>query len=200
MKFCVGLTGGIGSGKSTVAKLFAQHGAGIIDTDVISHHLTQPGGDAMKAIQDIFGENYITAEGALDRAKMRSFIFHDTHAKQRLEQLLHPLILSQVCTLLQQPQTNPYILLTVPLLPDAPEFIQLVNRILVVDCSEQGQIERVMKRSNMTLSEVRSIIAQQTPREERLQIADDVIHNDGDISSLAGQVRILHEQYSQSGN
>lgn len=198
MSLCVGLTGGIGCGKSTVATLFAQHGAAIIDTDEIAHRLTQPGGSAIKAICDTFGEAYIDSSGAMDRVRMRSLIFSDSDAKQRLEQLLHPMILSQVRFQLQQHQSSPYILLIVPLLPDAPDFRLLVQRVLVIDCSEQTQITRVMKRSGMGMPEVSTIISQQTPRIERLQIADDVICNDGEIRNLVEQVEVLHKQYSQS--
>ena len=200
MILCVGLTGGIGCGKSTVADLFAKHGAGIIDTDAIAHHLTQSGGDAVTAIRDTFGSVYITDEGALDRAKMRSLVFSDIAAKQRLELILHPLILEQTKTELQQLQTRSYIIAVVPLLPESPAFRQLVRRILVVDCAENIQIERVTRRNGMTAPEVRAIIAQQTPRTERLRLADDVIHNDGGLENLAGQVALLHERYSGAQN
>lgn len=200
MSLCVGLTGGIGCGKSTVAKLFAQYGAAVIDTDEIAHRLTQPGGIAIKAIADAFGEGYIAADGALDRARMRGLIFSDPHAKQRLEQLLHPLILAEVRLLLAHPQSSPYTILSVPLLPDAPEFRRLVQRVLVIDCNEQNQVTRVMGRSDMGMQEVRAIISQQTPRAERLKIADDVIHNDSEIRNLTDQVYVLHQQYTQFGN
>lgn len=202
MSLCVGLTGGIGCGKSTVAELFAQHGACIIDTDAISHQLTRQRGGAIKAIRDTFGGAYITSDGALDRVKMRNLIFSDPNAKLRLEQLLHPLILRQAQTLLQQQLSCPYTVLIVPLLPVTPDFRKLVQRVLVVDCDEQNQIERVTKRSGMNISEVRIIISQQTPRMDRLQMADDVIHNDGDVLSLHDQVDILHNQYAhlQNGN
>ncbi|HEY0666129.1 MAG TPA: dephospho-CoA kinase [Gallionella sp.] len=200
MSLCVGLTGGIGCGKSTVARLFAQHGAAIIDTDEIAHRLTQPDGIAISTIRDAFGADYITAEGALDRARMRSLIFSDTQAKRRLELLLHPLILAQVRLQLHQHHACPYVILIVPLLPDAPEFRLLVERVLMIDCNEDNQVTRVMRRSGMSSQEVRTIIALQTPRDERLKMADDVIHNDGEMRELIEQVRVLHEQYSQSGN
>jgi dephospho-CoA kinase len=195
MSICIGLTGGIGSGKSTVADLFAKHGAGIIDTDAIARRLTQAGGEAIAAIRAAFGEDYITDDGALNRAKMRGLIFSDAAAKQRLELILHPLILEQAKVQLRQLQAKPYIILVVPLLAESPAFRQLAQRILVVDCDENTQVARVTGRSRMGEAEVRSIIAQQTPRAERLQLADDVIHNDAGLGSLVEQVAVLHGHY-----
>ena len=195
MSLIVGLTGGIGSGKSIVAGLFEKHGAGIIDTDVIARRLTLADGAAMAAIRSAFGDNYIADDGALDREKMRGLIFSDAAAKQRLEKILHPLILEQAKAQLQRLQAKPYIILVVPLLPESPAFRQLVQRVLVVDCGEGIQIARVITRSRITDAEVRAIIAQQTPRDERLRLADDVIHNEGGMENLAEQVAILHERY-----
>ncbi|MGA7750633.1 MAG: dephospho-CoA kinase [Gallionella sp.] len=196
MTLCVGLTGGIGCGKSTVTALFAQHGAGVIDTDMIAHSLTQAGGAAITAIRAAFDKDYITADGALDRAKMRNLIFSDAVARQRLEKILHPLILEQAKMQLHQMQNKPYIIIVVPLLPESPAFRQLVERVLVVDCDEITQVERVIRRSRMTAPEVRAIIAQQSSRDTRLQLADDVIHNDAGLDNLAEQVAVLHEHYS----
>jgi dephospho-CoA kinase len=196
MVFCVGLTGGIGCGKSTVAELFAGHGAGIIDTDAISRQLAQSGGEAIEAIRQSFGDEYITADGSLDRAKMRGLVFADAGAKQRLERILHPLILEQARLQLERLQDSPYVIIVVPLLPESPAFRQLTRRILVVDCGESTQIERVARRSGMSKTEVRAIIAQQTPRDQRLRIADDVILNEAGLDSLAEQVAVLHRNYS----
>ncbi len=162
---------------------------------MISHRLTQTGGAAMPAISKAFGKDYITADGALDREKMRGLIFSDLAAKQRLEMILHPLILEQAKAQLQAMQDAPYIIIVVPLLPESASFRQLVQRVLVVDCDENTQIARVVRRSGMTVPEVHAIIAQQTPRTERLQLADDVIHNDADLPRLAEQVAMLHGQY-----
>jgi dephospho-CoA kinase len=200
MTLCVGLTGGIGCGKSTVAELFAEHGAGIIDTDAISRNLTQSGGAAIEAIRAAFGNDYIMDDGAMNRAKMRALIFSDRTAKQRLELILHPLILERAKQQLRHLQTKPYIVIAVPLLPDSPSFRQLVNRVLVVDCDENTQLARVTGRSRMDEAEVRDIIARQTPRAERLQLADDVIHNDAGLDSLAKQVADLHVLYSSIQN
>lgn len=196
MTLSIGLTGGIGCGKSTVADLFAKHGAGIIDTDAISHHLTQRSGDAIAAIRDAFGKDYITDDGALDRAKMRVLIFTDAAAKQRLEQILHPLILEQAEAQLRQLQSKPYTVIVVPLLTDSQAFRKLIQHVLVVDCDEATQISRVTGRGRMTVPEVRAIIAQQAPRTEYLQLADDVIHNDAGLDNLAEQVAVLHQRYS----
>jgi dephospho-CoA kinase len=195
MTLCVGLTGGIGCGKSTVADLLEKHGAGIVDTDVIAHRLTQAGGVAIPAIRSAFGSAYIHDDGALNRVKMRRLIFSDATAKLRLEMLLHPLILEQAKLQLQQLQTKPYTIIVVPLLAESPASQQLVQRILVVDCTEETQAARVIARSRMSEAEVRTVIAQQTPRAERLKLADDVIHNDSDTDSLTEQVAALHKRY-----
>jgi dephospho-CoA kinase len=200
MTLCIGLTGGIGSGKSTVAGLFAEHGAGIIDTDAIAHRLTQSRGNAIAAISAAFGKDYIMDDGALNRVKMRGLIFSDAAAKQQLERILHPLIFEQARQQLRLLQTTPYIVAVVPLLAESPAFRQLVQRVLVVDCDENTQIARVIARNRMSEAEVRGIIAQQTPRAERLQLADDVIHNDAGLDNLAEQVAILHERYSSMQN
>ncbi len=195
MTLCVGLTGGIGCGKSTVADLFAKLGAGIIDTDEISHRLTQAEGAAIPAIRAAFGDEYIKDDGALDRDKMRGLVFSDTAAKKRLELILHPLILEQAKIQLQQLKANPYVIVVVPLLTVSPEFQRLAKRILVVDCTEDSQVDRVVERSRMNEAEVRAVITRQTPRAERLRLADDVIHNDAGMDSLAAQVAALHERY-----
>lgn len=196
MSLIVGLTGGIGSGKSTVAGVFAKLGAGIVDTDVIAHRLTQAQGVAISEIRSAFGNEYIRDDGALHRDKMRGLIFSDAAAKQRLELILHPLILEQAKIQLQQLHSEPYNIVIVPLLPESIAFQQLVQRILVVDCAEDTQLARVVGRSQMSAAQVRSIIAQQTPRVERLKLADDVIDNDADMDRLNAQVTTLHQRYA----
>ena len=196
MSLIIGLTGGIGSGKSTVAALFAEYGAGIIDTDAIARDLTHAGGEAIAAIRTAFGDEYLTDDSALNRVKMRGLIFSDAIAKQRLEQILHPLIREHAKVLLRQLQDMPYIILVVPLLPESPMFRQLAQRVLVVDCDENTQIARVTGRSHISEAEVRAIIVRQTPRADRLLLADDVIRNDAGLDKLAEQVGILHRRYS----
>ncbi len=194
-RLCVGLTGGIGSGKSTVSKLFSNLGAYIIDTDEIAHQLTQADGGAMAEITRVFGPDYLDTAGALDRAKMRKLIFSDSEAKKRLEALIHPLIRLRVQEEIDSVNDAPYVVLVVPLLLQSPAYMKWVQRILVVDCPEDQQIERVMQRSNLSEVEVRSILSQQSSRAERLSKATDLIHNDGSLAQLEKQVHALHEVY-----
>lgn len=172
--FSVGLTGGIGSGKSTVASLFAEHGVPIIDTDVIAHRLTAPGGLAIAAIRAQFGPQFIDSSGALNRALMRERVFTDPHAKNHLEAILHPMIRNECEREAAQAQ-GPYLMFVVPLLIESPGWRQRVSRILVVDTSESEQIIRVMTRSGLSEDKVRAIMAAQATREQRLAAADDVI-------------------------
>lgn len=200
MSLIIGLTGGIGCGKSTVANLFARYGAGIVDTDVISHQLTQRGGAAIPAIRAAFGDCYIAEDGAMNRNKMRALVFSDADARQRLEHILHPMILEQAEQQLQQLQAAPYSILVVPLLSERSIFRRLVQRVLVVDCDERTQLARVLGRCNMSEGEVRAIIASQISCADRLRLADDVIHNDAGPDSLDGQVAALHQRYGQNNN
>jgi len=191
----IGLTGGIGSGKSTVAKLFAQHGARIIDTDVISHALTHSGGAAIAAIRAAFGDEYIDAHGALDRAKMRALVFSDPAQKQRLQNILHPLIREQSWRKSATASPAPYTLLVVPLLFESTGYRPGLGRTLVVDCPEELQIARTMQRSGLDRAAVESIMAQQIDRKQRLALADDIISNEGQAGDLDEQVARLHSKY-----
>lgn len=193
--FSVGLTGGIGSGKSTVASLFAEHGVPIIDTDVIAHRLTAPGGLAIAAIRAQFGPQFIDSSGALNRALMRERVFTDPHAKNHLEAILHPMIRNECEREAAQAQ-GPYLMFVVPLLIESLGWRQRVSRILVVDTSESEQIIRVMTRSGLSEDKVRAIMAAQATREQRLAAADDVISNIGDPAALAPEVDKLHTLYS----
>ena len=195
----VGLTGGIGSGKNTVAALFKELGVAVIDSDVISHHITQPAGAAIDTIRKTFGEMYITADGALDRALMRQLVFSDSAARRQLEAILHPLIHAQ---LLAHAEINnvsgaqhPYLILVIPLLFESTNYRQLVQRTLVVDCTEEAQIARTMQRSHLDEKIVRAIMASQVTRTERLRHADNVIQNNGDMNTLRQQVDQLHQHY-----
>jgi len=194
MVFCIGLTGGIGSGKSTAAALFGVLGAEVIDTDEIAHQLSRPAGAAIAAIESEFGGEYITAEGALDRQRMRQLVFADPSARKRLERILHPLIGSTVRARIAG-STAPYALIVVPLLLETGAYQDLLARVLVVDCPEELQISRTMQRSKLDESEVRAIMAAQLTRTQRLARADDVIMNDGDRARLELDVRRLHQQY-----
>ena len=194
MSYLVGLTGGIGSGKSTVAHLFAALGARIVDTDLISHQLTQAKGAAIPVIRQIFGTEFIDARGALDRARMRELVFTDTAAKQRLEAILHPLILGQTREQATAPTDAPYTLIIVPLLFESGHYRDWLNRVIVVDCTEPLQIERTIRRNGLSEPAVRAIMAQQIDRTRRLQLADDVISNEGDMDTLRDQVKKLHDR------
>lgn len=193
-KFSIGLTGGIGSGKSFVANLFAQHGASIIDTDLIAHQLTGPGGRAMPAIRASFGPAYIAADGSLDRAAMRTRVFSDTEAKQQLEGILHPMIAAET-EAAAQAASGDYVIFVVPLLVESGRWVERVDRILVVDCPEALQIERVMQRSQLPAAQIEAIMASQATRHQRLAVADDVIVNDGAREAVEAAVTRLHTDY-----
>lgn len=196
MPYCIGLTGGIGSGKSSAAKIFHELGAAVIDTDEISHELTRTGGAALNAIRKQFGGDYIAADGSLNRDSMRRLIFGDPTAKKKLEAILHPMIRAAVKARITQTQA-PYALIAVPLLLETGAYSDLISRILVVDCDESLQISRTMHRSKLAMSEVRAIMAAQLPRQERLTRADDVLRNDGDMAGLRSQAAALHARYLQ---
>jgi len=196
MSYVVGLTGGIGSGKSAVGDLFAQRGVTVVDTDAIAHALTTPGGVAMAAIRAEFGDAVASADGALDRAAMRAMVFADPSARKRLEAILHPLIRAESeRQLIANPAASPYAILMVPLLIESGDYRKRVNRIAVVDCAEDTQIERVMSRSGLARSEIERILAAQATRAERLAAADDVIDNDGALAGLAPRIERLHHRY-----
>lgn len=191
--FGVALTGGIGSGKSTVASIFAKSGIAIIDTDEISRSLTSENGQAIPEILQAFGSEYV-AEGNLDRAKMRKLVFSDDASRKRLESLLHPMILEEAERRISR-VSSPYYILVVPLYFETGQYGGLADRILVVDCSEARQIRRAMNRSALGESEVRTILASQVPREFRRERADDILENEGSIEELEAEVRRLHGKY-----
>jgi dephospho-CoA kinase len=190
----IGLTGGIGCGKTTVANMFAALGASVVDTDLIAHSMTVAGGPAMAAIRATFGDAYVAADGALDRAAMRALVFSDPAAKQRLEAILHPLIRAGA-EAQGAAATGAYVIYVVPLLIESGNWRQRVARVLAIDCPEQMQIARVMARNGLQESQVKAIMATQVSRQQRLAAADDVITNDDGIAALAPQVAALHEIY-----
>lgn len=194
MPYCVGLTGGIGSGKSRAAALFGELGAEVVDTDEISHEITGIGGSAMPAIIATFGATAVAADGSLDRAVMRRLVFGNPDARKRLENILHPQIREHTYRRMAQ-SAAPYVLLVVPLLLETGGYRDLIQRVLVVDCEESLQVSRAMHRSQLTEGAVRAIMDAQLPRQQRLAGADDVIHNDGDITQLREQVAALHQRY-----
>jgi dephospho-CoA kinase len=196
--FTVGLTGGIGSGKSAVADLFAELGAAIVDTDAIAHALTAPGGAAIDPIAREFGADVIASDGALDRSRMRALVFADGSAKARLESILHPriraLAVAQTAAALDH---APYVIQVVPLLVESGNWRGRVDRLLVIDCAQAAQVARVRSRSGLAEPMVRSIIAQQASRAERLAAADDVLVNDGALEDLVPRVGRLHRRYCE---
>lgn len=193
-RYVVGLTGGIGCGKTTVADLFAARGAAVVDTDRIAHGLTAPHGAAMPALIDAFGPDYATPDGALDRAKMRALVFSDPDARARLEAILHPRIreATAAAALLAG---GPYTIFAVPLLIESGTWRERVARVLAIDCPEATQVERVMARNGLTEEQVRAIMAAQVSRARRLEEADDVILNDAGVDALLPQVERLHRFY-----
>jgi len=195
-RLVIGVTGGIGSGKSTAAQLFADYGAALVDTDAIALALTQPGQPAVVEILRSFGSEYVSPAGALDRPRMRERVFGDPHARQALEAILHPLIRAQVAAQVTAAQA-PYVLVLIPLLVETGGYRELIERVLVVDADERVQIERTMARSALTEAQVRAIMATQVSRQQRLAAADDIIENSGDLERLRTQVQALHQRYLQ---
>ncbi|AKJ31304.1 dephospho-CoA kinase [Caldimonas brevitalea] len=192
----IGLTGGIGSGKSTVAAMLADLGALIVDTDAISRSLSAAGGAAIPALRTAFGDDFIDAEGALDRARMRSLVFQDPSARTRLERLLHPLIGQETVRQAALATPGQPVVFDVPLLVESGRWRALVDWVLVVDCTPETQVERVVQRSQLAPAEVERIIAQQAPRAARLAAADVVICNDGlTLQELEAEVRAVWQRW-----
>ena len=194
MPFAVGLTGGIGSGKTTVAELFAQLGAGVVDTDEIAHELTGPGRAAVGEIARRFGPQFAKADGSLDRVRMRKLAFEDVRARKDLESILHPLIRHEAEHRVAN-STAPYVILVVPLLLESGAYQKLMRRVLVVDSDQETRIDRVSRRDNRPREEILAIMSSQVGQAERLRRADDVIRNDGELAALEPQVAALHRKY-----
>jgi dephospho-CoA kinase len=193
--FVVGLTGGIGSGKSAAADEFGRLGATVVDTDVIARELTEKGGAAIADVEKLFGKDFI-AGGAMDRKRMRDHVFADPAAKRALEALLHPMIREESGRRIAA-AAGPYVVHVVPLLIESPDYRRRVDRVLVVDAPEETQLERVRARSALSADEVRAIVRSQVSRAERLAAADDVIDNRGSRDALRKQVAALHQKYLQ---
>ena len=189
----VGLTGGIGSGKSTTAAVFESLGIPVIDADQLAHRLVEPGQPALDEIRDTFGEGCITPDGRLDRAFMRQRVFSNNHEKHKLESILHPRIRSRILTWIAGLE-SPYCIVVIPLLLETGQT-DLVDRILVVDTSENEQLKRVAARDRLTHNVILAIMDTQADRETRLAAADDIIENSGDMASLEYQVNVLHSYY-----
>jgi dephospho-CoA kinase len=194
--FVVGLTGGIGSGKSAAAADFAALGATVVDTDVIARELTAKGGAAMAGIEKLFGSEAVSGEGSMNRKQVRERVFADPAAKRKLEALLHPMIREESARRIAA-ATGPYVVHVVPLLIESPDYRKRVDRVLVVDCSEETQVARVRARPGLSENEVRAIMRTQATRAERVAAADDVIDNGGSREALREQVAALHQKYLQ---
>lgn len=191
----IGLTGGIGSGKTTVANMFGELGVPLVDTDLIAHALTGPDGAAMPRIRDAFGAEVVAGDGRLDRAAMRARAFTDPDSRKRLEAILHPMIRDETSRQIAAAASHPYAIVVVPLLVEGGKAAQRFDRIVVVDCPVEVQIDRVMKRSGLPREQVEAIIAVQAERSARLAAADDVVDNGGDPAGLPERVRTLHGRY-----
>jgi len=191
----IGLTGGIGSGKTAVSMLLSELGAGVIDTDLISHQITAPGGKAIPLIATAFGDDFINPEGALNRPKMRALVFQDAGARQILEKITHPLIqqetVKQAFELAKSKVS--YLVFVVPLLIESGTWLKLIDYLVVVDCPEEIQIQRVMRRNNMSRPEVENILKAQTSRNIRLAAANAVIENQGSLDNLKLEVLKIHQ-------
>ena len=193
MAFAVGLTGGIGSGKTTISDLFAELGVDVIDTDEIARELSQKGQAAARQIEQRFGPEVLASDGSLDRDRLRELVFSEPQARKALQSILHPLIRAEVKRRLNA-SDKPYALVVVPLLVESRGY-DFADRVLVVDCTEEQQIARVMQRSGLPRDQVKAIMATQATRTERLAAADDVINNGGALGALRSQVEKLHRQY-----
>ena len=195
--YVIGLAGGIGAGKSSVANQFALNNVEIVDTDEISHRLTGPNGQAMIAIHAAFGNTVVSEDGSLDRVAMRDLVFATPKAKAQLEAILHPMIrrAAMESLIVAQKKSAPYAMLVVPLLFEHMGFRGTCNRTLVVDCPEPLQLARVRARSNLTPEVIKRIMATQIPRAIRLQLADDVICNAFEPEDIPAQVATLHARY-----
>lgn len=190
----IGLTGGIGSGKSTVTEIFSQLGITIIDADVIAHQLTQSDSDCFNEIKKLFGEEFIATSGELDREKIAQIIFSDTLKKKALENILHPIIKQRLLQEIEKNQSDPYIILSIPLLLET-DFTDVVDRILVADADDEIRIHRTQQRDSRTEKQIRAIMSHQINRNYRLQQADDIINNNGNFEDLTMAINHLHKKY-----
>ena len=196
MAYVVGLTGGIGSGKSAVADAFAALGVEIVDTDALAHRLSAPGQPGLAAIRVAFGDSVLTTAGELDRAALRRQVFSDPAQRKRLEAALHPLIRAEAEREMSA-WRGPYGVVVVPLLLETRGLSGLIDRVLVVDCPAEEQVRRVVTRSGLAPAEVRAIMATQLERSQRLELADDIIDNSGTPAAIAPQVRSLDRRYRE---
>lgn len=192
----IGVTGGLGSGKSTVTQAFARLGVPVIDTDEISRKLTSAGGAALPRLREAFGDAVFDANGTLDRKALRALILDDDAARNRLEAILHPMIYAETVRQLEG-TVAPYVLIVVPLLVETAMYQRLLDRVLVVDSSPELQVARALARGGWDEAEIRSMLTKQASRQARLAVADDVIDNSGTLADLHRQVLALHKKYRE---
>lgn len=190
----IGLTGGLGSGKTAVTKEFSRLGVPIIDTDEISRELTAANGPALPFLKEAFGDSVLNANGTLNRELLRSRIIEDDMERGRLESILHPMIQREVTRRITD-TCAPYVLVVIPLLVEVGNYDKLLDRVLVVDCDSETQVRRALARGGWPESEIRAMIAKQATRQARLARADDIIHNDGGWNEMVVQVASLNEKY-----
>jgi dephospho-CoA kinase len=193
--YIVGLTGGIGSGKSEAAKLFAELGVPVVDVDVISHELTTKGQATLKEIAQVFGKNILNSDDNLNRAALRQKVFADSEARKKLEVILHPAIYNKAIERLEENASAPYQILAIPLLFESDRYLNIINRSLVIDSDTKLQIARASKRDGLLEADIQKIIDVQMPREKRNALADDIILNDVSIEELKEKVKQVHEKY-----
>ena len=193
--YVVGLTGGIGAGKSEAARIFSEIGVPVVDVDVISRRLTSSGQSLVAKIANAFGKEYVTADGAMDRAKIRERIFSSDADRRLLESILHPAIHSEALRELESYHYAPYQILAIPLFFESNRYEGIVNRTLLIDCNEDLQVSRVVNRNGFTDKMVRSIIAAQASRSFRRALANDIIDNNGTIEELEQDIHRMHEKF-----
>tara|TARA_B100000686_G_C16790040_1_gene978003 strand:- start:1987 stop:2589 length:603 start_codon:yes stop_codon:yes gene_type:complete len=194
MSLIIGLTGGIGSGKTTATNIFTAEGITIIDADKISHELTKTQGIAIPNIKKAFGQEFISKDGSLYREKMRNLIFSNAYSRKKLEEILHPLIQIEIKRCIET-ASSPYTIVSIPLLLETASYNEEINRVLVIDCDEKYQISRTIFRDGLNEKEIRSIIATQESRQVRINRADDIIINNADIPTLENKIKIQHNKY-----
>lgn len=193
--YIVALTGGIGSGKTEASNVFAELGIPIIDLDIIAHQLTAEKQPLVDTLAITFGDEYVTEEGALDREKMRQLVFSDEETRQQLNAILHPAIYVEAFKQLHDLDGTPYVILSIPLLEEDSQYLPSIDRVLMIDCDETIQIERVKLRSKLSEAEIKKIIRAQVPRQVRLRMSDDVIINSGNTGELRQKIMNLHQKY-----
>ncbi len=193
--YIVALTGGIGCGKTEAAKIFTTLDVPIVDLDIIAHQLTAENQPLVEKITNVFGDEYATNNGALDRYKMRQLVFSNDEARAQLNTILHPAIYKEAMKQIQTLKHHHYIILSIPLLTRDSIYLTSIARVLTIDCDEETQIERVKIRSNLSEAEIKNIIAAQISRQERLELSDDIIENGGNVEELRQKVENLHQKY-----